>query len=111
MNGRGGPQAPNQHRHFAAAAGNNSAPPENPQQQERAAPARMNGVHPAPHAPHVPAAVGRGFSRGGRGAFIPGFRGRGGIVSAFDRGRGHPHGRGFRGHGRGRGFLAPPLPS
>lgn len=107
-NGRGGPPSHNytQHRHFAAAAagGNNPVGAEN-EQQERGAPPQTNGVHPGTHGP---SAAGRGFPRGGRGGFVPGFRGRGGIASGFEGGRGaHHQGRGFRGRARGRGAFVP----
>ncbi|KDR68528.1 hypothetical protein GALMADRAFT_78457 [Galerina marginata CBS 339.88] len=57
---------------------------------------------------HVPPVNGRGFPRGGRGGFVPGFRGGRGFIPNGDRGRGAPRG-GFR--GRGRGSFAAPLPS
>ena len=95
QNGRGGPpshaaQTPVTHPATPEAVAFGTAVPQ------------TNGVH----APPTASGGGRGFPRGGRGGFVPGFRGRGALNG--ERGRGGPP-RGFR--GRGRGSFAVPLPS
>ena len=92
VNGRGGPPANN---NFALAPQVDQSPPAPPVNP-------TNGVNSG----HTPA--GRGFPRGGRGGFVPGFRGGRGFAPNGERGRGGPRG-GFR--GRGRGSFAAPLPS
>ncbi|TFK36739.1 hypothetical protein BDQ12DRAFT_239185 [Crucibulum laeve] len=100
---------PNRGGRGGYANGRGGPPPAAAQTRPETTDQDSSAPSPQPNGGHGPSVPGRGFPRGGRGGFVPGFqRGRGGFVPGFDRGRGAPRG-GFR--GRGRGSFAAPTPS